>query len=214
MKKIVLLLVIILSSFISADAIGIKLYVGSAKFDDKQSTKFFLQLIVCNNNEDTLYIKRDDLDNIYPRLTTDVSVIADGGSYFLLNNVTNLVTDKDRMLKMVTDRIEGQYEQTTEMQHKLYAENNKLPQRTMNGIKYYVFAPNKCLTVNCVTQTAVYEFLKLADVTEEQQKPVEVYLTLGIWYHTFLDDTKRSDLLIARPSEDLKKCVFLNNKPE
>jgi|GEM_PF-6901241 len=211
MKKIVLAFIMLLSGFYSADAIGIKLYIGSAEHDEKQSTKFFLQLVVCNNNSDTLYIKRDDLDNIYPKVTTDASIIGDGGSYFLLNNVTNIITDQDRMLKMVTKQMEQKFEETTAKQHELYAENNKLPQKEIKGVKYYVFAPNKCLTINSVTQSADYEFLKLVDVTAEQKKLAEVYLTLGVWYQTFHDNTMRSDLLIARPSDDLKKCVFLHN---
>lgn len=211
MKKIILSLIILFCGINLVLAGGIKLYVGAAEYDEKEPTRLFLQLVVCNNNSDTMYIKRDDLDIIYPKVNTDVSVIGDGGSFYLLNNITNLVTDDDRLFKMVTDHMQNNPEQTTDIQKKLYEENNKLPQKEIRGIKYYVFAPNKCLTINTVTQSALLEFMKLADVTAEQWEQAEVYLTTSVWYHSYHDSTPRSELLIARSSEDLKECVFVYN---
>lgn len=211
MKKILLALVIIFSGINSAQATGLKLYVGAAEYDEA-SGWFFLQLVVCNNTSDTVYIKRDDLDMIYPKVTTDASIIGDGGSFFLLSNVTNLITDNDRLFKLVTDHMQQNQQQSPAIQHKLYEDNNKVSQKEIRGVKYYVFAPNKCLTINTLTQTASLDFMKLADVSPEQWEAAEVFLTTMVWHHSYHDSTPRSALLIARSSEDLKKCVFIHNK--
>lgn len=212
MKRIIQALAILCFGIQSANATGIKLYIGTAVYEEKQTTRFFLQLIVCNNLSDTIYIKRDDLDNVYPRVTTDVSEINDGGTYYLLNNITNLLTDRDELIKLSGGAPQERFENTLNKQRNLYEENNKLQQTELNGIKYYIFAPNKCITINAVTQTPVIEFLKLHNVNEQQQQQAETYLTTLISYFTYHDKTMRRELLISRSSEELKKCIFINNK--
>ncbi|MCB0696474.1 MAG: hypothetical protein KDC07_03870 [Chitinophagaceae bacterium] len=212
MKKTILALLLFIGCISNARAMGIKLYIGSAETEANQSSRFFLQLVVCNNNTDTIYIRRDDLDNIYPRVTLDASVIGDGGSYYLLNNVTRLIEEPDRMRELVGKHPAQHFEATTTHQKELYEENNKLPQKEVRGEKYYVIAPNKCLTVNSVTQSAIFELVKLEDLTKQEKEVAEVYLTLPVWYQTYTDETRRLDLLIARSSDDLKKCIFVHNK--
>lgn len=212
MKRVLIALAIICCGMKPASATGIKIYIGTAEHEEKQSSRFFLQLIVCNNLPDTIFVRREDLDNVYPMITADVSDITDEGTFILLNNVTNLLTEKDELVKLSREVQPEKFDNTLNKQRDFYEENNKLPQKEVNGIKYYVFPPNKCITINSVTQTPIFEFLKLHNINEQQQQLAEAYLTTHISYFTPQDKNLRRELLISRSSEELKKCVFISKK--
>lgn len=208
------LIVFVLLFTTTANARGLKLYIGTVEKQETQYTRFFLQLIVCNNTHDTVFIEKQSLENLYPIITDDVSEIGDGGSFFLINNVTNLITDNNDLMKLTQGAPPEVFDRTLSMEKKQSEENAKLPKQTKNNIEYYVFAPNKCLTINSMSQGTILEFLKLHDVTEEQQKQAKVNLAFPVNYHSAMDKTKRTELLISRESDALKKCVFSANNAE
>lgn len=186
----------------------LKMYIGTAEKHKTQYTRFFMSLIVCNNSEDTVYIEREDLDNLYPRVTNDVSIIDDRGSYFLVGNIPVLITDNDKLMELTKGAPPEVFDRTLSMEKKLYEENNQLPQVEVKEKKYYVFAPKKCLSINTMSQETKLELLKLHDVTEKEAEVATAHLTIPVTYYTAKDDTKRHKLLISRTSDDLKKCLL------
>lgn len=208
MKAIITSIALLISFAASAQGSGIKLYIGAAETEEKQKSRYFLQLVVCNNMSDTAYIERDDLDNIFARITTDASEINDGDHFYLINNVHEIITDQQELLTLSGKNppVE-QFNETIIRQRKDFEDNNKLPQKEVNGNKYYTVAPGKCVTIKALTQTLPLEFLKLHKVSNQAFGKADVYLALPIHYFTHRDSTKRSTLLISRASEDLKKCI-------
>lgn len=208
MKAIITSIALLISVAASAQGTGIKLYIGAAETEEKQKSRYFLQLVVCNNLSDTICIKRDDLDNILTRITADVSQIHDGGCFYLINNVPDIITDFKVLAELAREQQpEEQFNETTIRQRKQFDDNNKLPQKEVNGTKYYLFEPQKCLTINSLTQTAPLEFLKLKRVSDSNFSRSEVYLTVPLNYFSYADKIHRQIVLISRASEDLKKCI-------
>lgn len=210
MKKLLLLLTIIANTAFAQSA-QLKIYVGEAEQADK-NTCFFLKLIVCNNSHDTVFVKRADLDNIYPQLSNDFSVLDDGGSYYLVNNIGEIITDVHERIALSNDAPLDIEKRSLDMQQKKKKLNDELPQIKLDDYYYYVFAPKKCLTINSYTQTALLEFLKLYNLTPAEKERLEIYLSLPAKYYTAKDSIIRHKILVARPSDELKKHV-LDVKP-
>lgn len=185
----------------------IKLYVGAAERLETAYSKYYLQLIICNNLRDTVFIKRSDIDKLFPKVTNDVSEIGDHGSFYLLTNVREIETDMAELSKIPgrpEESFTGEYEKGQEM----YKENTALMQVKQDSEDWYVFAPGKCLNINCIAQVPLLEFLKMHEATSTEVAGAKVYLSFPVWYYTHRDTIKRKKLLISRESDDLKKCVF------
>lgn len=211
MRSSVLLCLLILQSLVGW-ANGLKLYIGTAEKQETQSTKHYIQFILCNNYLDTTYVKRADVDILFTKLTTDASVITDGGTYYLVNNVTNIITDEERMNEVYVASGKEEFDRTLINEKKQFKQNNELPQIKVGGEAYYIIAPNKCLTIGNTSTIMIKEVLKLHDLSEQEKKDMEVYYTTKVRYHTDKEKNDRQELLITRPSEDLKKILLAGHK--
>ena len=202
------LLAILIVMTVSAKADGLKLYIGSAEKQETQSTRHYIQFILCNNYLDTVYVKKSDLDNLFPRITTDASEVTSGGTFYLINHAINLITDKKRMDEVYVASGTEVFDRTLKKEKQQFEENNKLPNVDINGEAYYVVAPSKCLTIHNLSLIPIKEVLKLWDLTDSEKNLMEVYYTTKVKYHSAADKNDRSELLIARPSDDLKKILL------
>lgn len=205
MKKMLLVLALMVN--VCAQGAGLKLYVGVAENVAGNMSNMKLQLVICNNMSDTVYLQRNQVDILYPRVTVEVPDITDGGAFFLVTNITKVITDNTRLFKLAGQQKAYDPSRASEM-YAYTALNKELPQREIENVAYYIIAPNKCLTINCAMQSASLDYLKLSDATNKEIEHAQAYLTLPVYYFTYSDTTKRKEILISRSSDDLKKCIF------
>lgn len=212
MRYLYLFLLSVLSTpFVYAG--GVKFYVGSSNNSSHYSNHYFMELIVCNNTIDTVFIKREDLDNLYPTVTNDVSNIVDGGSRFLVTNVDELAeADAAAMFDNDPDGTDADREDMFKKQASAKEENNSLRQINIKDEQYYVILPNKCITVNSYSQSGRQEISKLRDVKEQDVEKLKVYYVVPVWMSNSKDHIYKRELLISRESKALKKCLFYKKK--
>lgn len=203
-----LFLIITLCIYNITSAQDLKLYIGSAEKQKTQSTRHYIQFVLCNNFLDTVYVNRKDIDNLFPKLTTDIAEATDGGTYYLVNNVINLITDTKRMDEVYVASGKEVFDVTLKREREQYEENNELPQIKEGKDIYYKLAPNKCLTINNLSTIMIKEVLKLHDISDEERQHMQAYYTTNVRYYLSKDKVRRSQVLIARHSDDLKKLLL------
>lgn len=212
MKGIIIIaLALVMGCMGSVKAIGIKLYVGSVSIaaEDTKAT-YYLQLVLCNNMADTIYIPAQQVERLQPSITSDVSLLTEGGSYTMLTNVPGLVNDMNELSSVIPSPGKYKAPVITELDKKRLAENALLPHKEMNGVSCYVFAPNQCLTIHSLMLTFPPEFLKLGKITTQEADQVEAYLVMPVEYFTNRNTTGKDVLLISRASEDLKNNILVS----
>ncbi len=214
MRYLYLLFFVLLSA--QASAVGVKIYVGSSYNSTHMNNHYFMELILCNNTVDTLFIRRDDVDNLYPAVTNDASEVSDEGSKVLLTNIDKLEdpdqagvfdispdgTEKDQ-LDMVTKQAAGK------------EKNQALKQRKINNQMYYVILPQKCITVNSFAQIGRHELSKLRSLSAAEKEKSKAYFVVPVFLMYSSDYIQHRKNLVSRKSEALKKCLFYeSNKKE
>lgn len=213
MKRVIIiaLTLAMMGCMASVKAIGVKLYVGSVEIaaEDTRAT-YYLQLVLCNNMADTIYIPAQQVERVQPSITSDVSLLTEGGSYTMLTNVPGLVNDMNELSSEMPSPGKYKAPVITELDKKRLAENALLPHKEMNGVSCYVFAPNQCLTVNSLMLTLPPEFLKLNKITAQEADQMEAYLVMPVEYFTNRNTTGKDVLLISRASEDLKNNILVS----
>ena len=207
--RFLFLLVIAIASTTSSFAVGVKLYVGSSYNSTHMNNHYLMELIVCNNTLDTIFIKREDLDNLYPSITDDAAVIVDGGSRFFVTNTTEMIgPDPAKLFDIDPDGTNEDRDEVMAKRTERRKENDALKQRKINNHVYYILAPQKCITVNSYSQTGRQELSKLWGIKEENKEQIKVYYTVPVWMCSSKDYVQRRELLISRESKALKKCLF------
>lgn len=207
MKK-VLIAIILLCVVAKAKAIGIKLYIGSAEMVEGTTTAYNLQLVVCNNTTDTIYIPEQQLERVQPTITNDISQITEGGSYMMLNNVPSLVTDMNELRKGINKPDKYRQPTVTGLDKKRIAENSQLQKVDVAGASCYMFAPAQCVTIHCLVLTFPPEFLKLGKLPEQQTAQMEAYLVMPVEYFSTRYPAGKGTILISRSSDDLKNHIL------
>jgi hypothetical protein len=207
MKKL-LLAACLLAATVTAKAINLSLYIGAAQNADKVHPKYDLQLVICNNQPDTVFIKRDDLDMIYPNLTNDPSELSSGTAFYFCNNAPRVITDVQQLKKLTRSEHWSNRYYDAYMNRKLAKENDKLPQVNVVGNMYYAIAPGKCITLNSLAQSLTSQLIKLKEIDKENDGGMQVNLSVPIRYFTSQDKHISHMLLIARQSDELKACLL------
>lgn len=204
MKKMMLSAFILLMGTFTSKAIDIKLYIATVERTEGVYPRYNLQLVICNNLPDTVYIKRDDLEMIYPQVTNDLSEINNGGSFYFIHNVRNMITDMTELRKhtIEPDWRTGSHERG--MRKELAQENNKLAQKNVQGSNYYMIMPNKCITLYSYAQSVPVQLFKLHNVDKDNDSGMMVNLVVPVKYFTSRDNHVTGTLLISRDSDDMK----------
>lgn len=209
-----LTVLILLVSFFTARAIGVKMYIGTVEKIDGINQHYKLQLIVCNNRPDTLYISRKHLEMIFPSVSNDLSDIVDGKSYLFMNYVPNLMTDQNELLHLTLPPDRHAASQAQSLDAELATLNDAIPQKEIDGEKYFVFEPNKCITLNSMVQVAMLELFKLINVPKEQEQEIEINLVTPVnFFRNSETKNANSMLLISRGSDELKNAL-LDKRPQ
>lgn len=206
-KGIVILMLLLLAT--GAKGIGIKLYIGSVEIVTKDyKAAHYLQLVVCNNTMDTVYIPRHHLEHVQPSLTSDVSMLTDGGAFLMLSNVPGMINDMAVVGNDLKEPPRFLPPPVTELDKARKEKNNLLPGRKFAETDCFVFAPGSCLTINSLMLSFPGGFLRLEKVNELQQQQMETNLVMPVEYYSNRNATGRNVILISRSSEDLKSIVL------
>ena len=209
MRYIYLLLFVLLST--QASAVGVKIYVGSADNSTHMHNHFFMQLIVCNNTIDTVFIRREDLDYLYPQVTNDVAQLVDGGSQILVTNLDELVEpDQAGVFNLDPDGTDKDRDEMEKKKGVGIQKNDAIAQRIIEKQKYYVIPPQKCITVNSYTQLGRHEISRLRELSETDREQLKAYLGVPVWLTSSSDFIQHRELLISRKSKALKKCLLFS----
>lgn len=211
MKKVFLAIGFLLS-VVSVHAQNIKLYIADAENGPYYQNNIFMQAIVCNNTYDTIFVRRQDLDNIYPAITNDASVIVDGGSKLFISNAKEIPENTMNLVSNIPERHNEDMKEMQSRQQRQRQANEKLEQIMSGGQIYFVIAPQKCITLSSTLQVLDTELLKLYNLDKEEQKNIDVYLTIPLTYYTDKDKSLAHKQLISRSSSALQKAVLVYNK--
>src|SRR5690606_23128069 len=133
----------------------------SVEKEDVMVPRYQLKLIICNNQPDTIYVRRDNIDMIFPVLTDDIAEIADGRSFIYVNNADSFISKPGELRKITVDADWSFFSQEQNLSIVKQEENNEKPQFSRQGNIYYKIAPEKCITVNAMIQSIPAELFKL-----------------------------------------------------
>lgn len=205
---------IFLASIGTTNAIGVKMYVAGVDKVEGINPHYKMQLIVCNNRPDTIYISRRHLEMIFPTVSNDLSDVVDGKSYLFMNYVPNLMTDQNDLLNLTLPPDRHAASQAQTLDADLAVQNDKIPQKEIDGEKYFMFEPNKCITLNSMAQIVRLELFKLIDITKEQEQEIEINLVTPVnFFRNSETKNVNSMLLISRASDELKNAL-LDKRPK
>lgn len=208
MKKLTLIALLLLSAFTSVKAIGIKLYVGSVEKAGETNIPAYLQLVVCNNTLDTIYIPKQQLELMQPAIINDVTELTEGGSYIMLANTPTLINDMDALHKIAPTPDKLPKLDIRALDKPRQDANNQLVHQKVNELDCFVFAPNQCLTINCLMMTFPLEYYKLHDVKPAETQHMEANLVMSAEYFSKRNMNGKDILLISRSSDELKEHLL------
>lgn len=214
MKKLVLCLLVMVVAVAAKTDSTISMYVASVSNTDSTKGKYDFLLVICNNKADTLFVRRDDLDMIYPFITDDVTDIAEGGSFFYINGTEHFISDEKKLKKMTGVKDWQHTGFDTYIKDTFAIGNSRLKQIKVEGRNYYVIPPQQCITFYTLAQTMNSDLTKLRDISPGDMRKMQAHLVVPIRYFTPGEKSIHHQLLIARHSDDVRNVLMRTRRME